>query len=482
MVKRPQPLFVAGDLDGFFGLATDNLIQFLLILGLCGSVLGFPMELILGKLLPGAALSVLVGNVCYAISAQKLSAETGRTDVTALPYGINTVSLFAFVFLVMLPVKLHATSRGASPEQASLMAWQVGLAACFLCGLMELVAAPLADFIRRVTPRAALLSTLSGIAISFIAIDFAVRTFALPLIALLPLAVILTTYFAFVKLPFRIPGGAWAVALGTAAAWLLTLFPEASSPVSTRQLAGSFADAGFYPPLPVFSDVIAGLTDPLTREYLVPVTVPMGLFNILGSLQNLESAEAAGDRYRTAPALTVNGIGSLVAAAFGSCFPTTIYIGHPGWKGLGARSGYSILNGVFFTLVALFGLSHMISALVPIEAGMAIVLWIGIVITAQAFSATPKRHAPAVALGLFPAICGWGVLILTQTLGAANIATNDFTLAARVLDNPGAFQIAGLQLKGMVALSQGFMLSCLVWSAAAAYLIDRRFLARRASC
>ena len=69
------------------------------------------------------------------------------------------------------------------------------------------------------------------------------------------------------------------------------------------------------------------------------------------------------------------------------------------------------------------------------------------------------------------------MLILTQTLGAANIATNDFTLAARVLDNPGAFQIAGLQLKGMVALSQGFMLSCLVWSAAAAYLIDRRFLA-----
>src|SRR6478752_5957698 len=108
MAKGPQPLFVAGDLDGFFGLATDNLIQFLLILGLCGGVLGFPMELILSRLLPGAALSVLVGNICYAISAQKLSAESGRTDVTALPYGINTVSLFAFVFLVMLPVKLHA--------------------------------------------------------------------------------------------------------------------------------------------------------------------------------------------------------------------------------------------------------------------------------------------------------------------------------------------------------------------------------------
>jgi AGZA family xanthine/uracil permease-like MFS transporter len=103
------------------------------------------------------------------------------------------------------------------------------------------------------------------------------------------------------------------------------------------------------------------------------------------------------------------------------------------------------------------------------------VLWIGIVITAQAFSATPRRHAPAVAVGLFPAIAGWGVLILTQTLGAANFATGNFALADQILQKPDAFTRAGLHLPGMVALSQGFMLTCLVWSAASACLIDRRF-------
>jgi AGZA family xanthine/uracil permease-like MFS transporter len=173
--------------------------------------------------------------------------------------------------------------------------------------------------------------------------------------------------------------------------------------------------------------------------------------------------------------LAVNGLGSLVAAMLGSCFPTTIYIGHPGWKALGARAGYSILNGVFFAVVALFGLSRAISAVMPIEAGMAIVLWIGIVITAQAFSATPTRHAPAVALGLFPAIAGWGALIVTQTLAAANFATQDLSLAQRVLAQPAAFQSAGLRLRGLVALSQGFVLSCLIWSAISACLIDRRF-------
>jgi AGZA family xanthine/uracil permease-like MFS transporter len=472
-----QPLFVAGDIDGFFGLAIDNLIQFLLIFALCTSVLGFPVALLLRSVLPAAALSVLVGNLYYARQAQRLSAQTSRTDVTALPYGINTVSLFAFVFLVMLPVKLSAEAGGASPEQAALMAWRVGLAACLWSGAIELIGAPFADFVRRSTPRAALLSTLSGIAISFISIDFAVRTFEMPLVALLPLAVILTTYFSGVRLPLRIPGGAWAVGLGTLAAWVCTLLPGVQTPVRRQALGAAFDHIGFYLPVPVLADLLAGLTHPLTMKYFVPVIVPMGLFNVLGSLQNLESAEAAGDGYPTAPCLAVNGLGSVVAASLGSCFPTTIYIGHPGWKQLGARAGYSILNGVFFTLVALFGLSHAISALVPIEAGMAIVLWIGIVITAQAFSATPRRHAPAVALGLFPAIAGWGVLILTQTLGAASFATGDFSLAAKVLAKPEAFASAGLRLRGMIALSQGFMLSCLIWSATSACLIDRRLAA-----
>jgi len=110
---------------------------------------------------------------------------------------------------------------------------------------------------------------------------------------------------------------------------------------------------------------------------------------------------------------------------------------------------------------------------VPIEAGMAIVLWIGVVITAQAFTATPARHAPAVAIGLFPAIAGWGVLILTQAVGAAT--HGDPAAATAVYADASAFAMAGMHLPGMVALSQGFMLSGIVWSAASAELIDQRF-------
>lgn len=470
-----QPWLVPGDVDGFFGLAIDNLIQYLLIVGLCTGVLGLPGGLVLGSVLPGAALSIIVGNLYYARQAQQLSRAEGRTDVTALPYGINTVSLFAFVFLVMLPAKLAALGAGQSPEQAAGSAYRIGLGACFLSGLIELAGAPVAQWLRDRTPRAALLSTLSGIAISFIAIDFAVRTFEMPLVALLPLAIILVTYFAHVKLPLRIPGGAWALGAGTAAAWLCSAIPGLPSPVDSAAIGPAAASVGLYLPVPLVGDLIGGLTDPLMGQFLVPVVLPMGLFNVLGSLQNLESAEAAGDRFPTAPSLAVNGAGSLCAAAFGSCFPTTIYIGHPGWKALGARAGYSVLNGVCFALLSLLGLTAALAALIPIEAGMAIVLWIGVVITAQAFQATKASHAPAVALGLFPAIAGWGVLVLTQALGAAGVVQQDLGLADRVLGTPGAFATVGLHLPGLVALSQGFMLTCLVWSASSAHLIDRQF-------
>ena len=129
---------VRGDIDGFFGLALDNLVQLLLIDTLCRGVLGFPPELVYGRVLPGAAISILVGNVAYALQARALAARTGRTDVCALPYGINTVSLFAHVFLVMLPAKALAERAGAADP--ARVAWQAGLLATFASGVIELAA------------------------------------------------------------------------------------------------------------------------------------------------------------------------------------------------------------------------------------------------------------------------------------------------------------------------------------------------------
>src|SRR6202007_2136113 len=113
---------------------------------LCRTVLGFPEALVYGRILPGAAVSILLGNLFYAWQAMRLARATGRHDVCALPYGINTVSLFAFVFLVMLPAKLAAEAAGAADP--AKVAWHAGLAACFGAGVIEFAGAFVAEPLR----------------------------------------------------------------------------------------------------------------------------------------------------------------------------------------------------------------------------------------------------------------------------------------------------------------------------------------------
>jgi AGZA family xanthine/uracil permease-like MFS transporter len=126
--------WVRGDLDGFLGLGLDNLIQILLIVSLCRGVLGYPNALIFGVILPATGLSLVVGNIAYALQAHRLASAEGRDDRTALPYGINTVSLFAFVFLVMLPVKLAALGQGLTTDEAVQLSWRAGRSAPAPCG------------------------------------------------------------------------------------------------------------------------------------------------------------------------------------------------------------------------------------------------------------------------------------------------------------------------------------------------------------
>jgi AGZA family xanthine/uracil permease-like MFS transporter len=199
----------------------------------------------------------------------------------------------------------------------------------------------------------------------------------------------------------------------------------------------------------------------------------MGLFSVIGSLQNIESAEAAGDSFPTRPSLVANGLGTIAAALFGSCFPTTIYIGHPAWKAMGARVGYSVLNASFFTLVLLTGALSAIVWAIPVEAGMAIVLWIGVVITAQAFSATPREHAPAVVMGLLPGVGAWGALMAKNGLRAAGMGKADGPAFSPDLIT--AFRGSDTWIHGAFALEQGFILTSMILAAATVALIERRY-------
>jgi AGZA family xanthine/uracil permease-like MFS transporter len=223
---------------------------------------------------------------------------------------------------------------------------------------------------------------------------------------------------------------------------------------------------------PVVGDLLAALSEPGMLGAYFAVIVPMGLFNVVGSLQNLESAEAAGDSYPVVPSLAVNGGGSIIAALFGSCFPTTIYIGHPGWKAMGARAGYSVLNAVFVTLVCLTGTLAWITWVVPVDAGMAIVLWIGVVITAQAFQVTPKEHAPAVVIGLLPGVAAWGAVMAKNGLRAAGMGNPERPFEEGLI---ASFQGSDTWINGAFALEQGFIFTAMILATVTVLIIERKF-------
>ena len=162
------------------------------------------------------------------------------------------------------------------------------------------------------------------------------------------------------------------------------------------------------------------------------------------------------------------------AALLGSCFPTSLYIGHPGWKAMGARIGYSWLNGLVMGLGCLLGVFALVGLLVPIEAGMAIVLYIALVMAAQAFQATPERHAPAVALGLLPGLAGWGALLLKAGLRAGGAGTAERPFGPQLLL---PLQQADVWAAGAFALEQGQIIAAMLLAAMLVYVIEQRFRA-----
>jgi nucleoside phosphorylase len=180
--------------------------------------------------------------------------------------------------------------------------------------------------------------------------------------------------------------------------------------------------------------------------------------------------EMEGDSYPARPALIINGLGTICGALLGSPFPLTIYIGHPGWKALGARAGYSTLNGIFIALLALTGGISLISWLIPEDAGLAIVVWVGLIITVQPFTTVPPRHFITIVVGLLPALGAWVSQLAKNIIRA--VGHDQSLLQPSLIE---LFHHQNLFLDGAFSLEQGFIYTATIWSAMVYYIVERRF-------
>ncbi|HSD44273.1 MAG TPA: hypothetical protein VLD36_20710 [Burkholderiales bacterium] len=446
--------WVPGDWNGFFGLFTNVVLNVIVLTGLCLYVVKLPEELVFGRILPALGIALPLGNLYYAWLARSLARKEGRTDVTAMPYGPSVPHMFIVVFVIMLPVYLKTND--------AKLAWQAGLAWCFIIGVIVLLGAFVGPWIRAHTPRAAMLGTLAGISIAFISMRPAFQMWELPWIAFVSLAIVLIAWTANVRLPGGIPGGLAAVVVGIVLGWAATAIGW-SDYMKPDEVTKSFAQFGLHLPW-LSADVWAGLKDVAP---LLVTAIPLGIYNFTEAMNNVESAAAAGDNYSLRKILLADGVGAVVGSMLGSPFPPAVYIGHPGWKSVGGRIGYSLATGVVIGLVCFLGLTALLLAVVPLVAILPILLYIGLVIGAQAFQASPKEHAPAVILAIIPNVAAWGQLQVDSALAAAGTAAGKVGIAA--------LGSTGVVYHGMELLGGGAVLAGLVLGAMAAFIIDRQF-------
>ena len=446
--------WVPGDWNGFFGLFTNVVLNVIVLTGLCLFVVKLPEDVVFGRILPALGIALPIGNLYYAYLARQLALKEGRTDVTAMPYGPSVPHMFIVVFVIMLPVYL-------STKDARL-AWQAGLAWCFIIGVIVLLGAFVGPWIRAHTPRAAMLGTLAGISIAFISLRPAFQMWEVPWIAFVSLAIVLIAWTANVRLPGGIPGGLAAVIVGIVIGWAAAAFGW-SDYMKAQAVADSFAKFGLHLPLPS-AEVFTGLANVAP---LLATAIPLGIYNFTEAMNNVESAAAAGDNYNLRKILVADGVGAIVGSILGSPFPPAVYIGHPGWKAVGGRIGYSLATGIVIALVCFLGLTALLLAVVPLVAILPILLYIGLVIGAQAFQASPKEHAPAVVLAIIPNVAAWGHLQVDSALAAAGTAAA--TLGFDKLAG------TGIVYHGMQLLGGGAVLAGLVLGAMAAFIIDRQF-------
>jgi AGZA family xanthine/uracil permease-like MFS transporter len=442
--------FVKSDWNGFFGLFTNNLTNVLVMASLLSVVVGLPGNIVYGRILPAVGLSILISSIYYSWMAIKLARKENRDDVTALPAGTSVPHMFLIVFLIIGPV-YWATGN-------AYLAWSAGLVWSLLEGIIELAGSFIGTKIRKILPRAAMLGSLAGVSITYIALNPAFNSFAIPYIGLVALAIVLLGWIGKVKMPFNIPTGLVAIIVGVIIGWVSGL-------MSGTAFIDSVKNIQFGIPIPSITRYFDGFKSAL--PYLFSA-IPLGIYNFFETIDNCESASVAGDHYSTKEAMLADGATTIIGSIFGNPFPTAIFIGHPGWKEAGARIGYSFVGGFTLFVLTIVGMISVLLTIIPVVAILPILLYIGVVITTQAFTSVSHKYAPAVVLAIIPWLADWTKNAVDIALGAAG--TNAGNVGFPVLE------VAGLNYFGMMNLGAGSIIIGMILGSIAVFIIDHKFV------
>ena len=347
---------------------------------------------------PGTALGVLTGDLAYTWLAVRLARRSGRSDVTAMPFGLDTPSTIGMAMLVLGPAFAKFRAAGLDPTAAGLQTWYLGMAATATMGILKLLLA--------FAGKSRTAGHSDGGIVGLVGRHCADVD-----------RVLSHDRSAAVSHRRSVDLGAGSLRVGCAEgprrSACRACCSRSSSALRSTTAPGHLGFLGMQIPAPAMPTLRLAFPHPdrgilhgfaALGDYL-PLIIPFALLTVVGGVNNTESARVAGDDYDVRSILLAEAAATLLAGLAGGVAQTTPYIGHPAFKEMGARSGYTLLTGVFVGVGGMLGFLANLIEMVPLAVLAPVLVFLALNITAQAFSAVPARHAIAVADQLLPVDC-----------------------------------------------------------------------------
>lgn len=439
-----------GDVDAAFGLFFDGFSKILTATGIMIFVFGMPSSIVIGKIVPAIGIVNFLGNLWYFYEAKQLAEKEQRHDVTAQPFGIGASQLTGWLYLIMGPIYWQTGD--------AMLAYKVGLTAAFIGSFVEILGAFCGNWISRVVPHSALLGNMASGAVVWLSFVGMAFVFDKPIYSVLPLFIIIIDYLGKADKRFtKIPSGIMAILIGTVISW-------STGYLTLNNLVSSFNQIGFYMPHTFFGEIFEGFKNIV--PYL-PIIIPLQINNFLTTLQGIESAKDVGDCYPQRESMIMDGVTTMIGSILGNPFPTTVYCGHPGWKEIGARAGYSVVVAFAYLVICLTGLTGIVMALVPYEAVMVLLIFVGLSVANNTIKNMDKKYFIVVLLSMIPIVFQYIQVLIDSAVQAAGSTTAKIPVER--------FAQFSVPITGIQILSYGAFLSSLFMAALLACVIDKKY-------
>ncbi len=447
MKESKMPLFRSGDIGGMAYSLAGNIVNYIIVIGVLLYVFEWPAALVFGKVIPGMSVGLMGSGIYYAWMANRLAKKEGRTDVTALPSGVSTPAMFVYLWGIIAPLNYAI----GDPEKV----WMVAVAATFLGGVIEALGSVVGPWLRKFLPRAALLGTVGGIALVWMINKGFYDVYADPILGMPVLIIAIIGLIGGYVFPRKIPALMVAVIGGMLYAAILgRIHPDVSGFGFTLMS-----------PIGGIRAIISGMS--MIGPYLV-VIIPIQIYNFIETMDNVESAIAAGDNYDVRETQIADGAMTMLSALFGGVVPNTVWLGHPGLKKGKAGSGYSWISGLILGLAGIFGAYAFINSLMPPVICAITFIWCSIVIITQAFrEARPFRHGAAVAVAFVPHLADYAFTEVQLTLYTQGV----YEFSPEVV---AALNNEGVMWMGVPELKYGAIITGMLWASITAFIIDKR--------